>query len=84
MRRFGIRTVCAIPIIVEGNSYAALVLHHFVERDYSAEDRQFAEAFGDLASIAVEKARLVESLESRVAEGRVSSPRWERSLPGKR
>jgi len=69
VRRFGIRTVCAIPIIVEGNSYAALVLHHFVERDYSAEDRQLAEAFGDLASIAVEKARLVESLESRVAEG---------------
>ena len=59
------RTICGIPLIVKGESYAVLVLHHMSERNYSSEDRLIAEAFGDLASIAIEKSILLSDIEGR-------------------
>ncbi len=63
--RIAPRTVCGIPLIVRGESYAVLVLHHMSERDYSADERLIAEAFGDLASIAIEKSILLSDIEGR-------------------
>ncbi len=60
MRYMGIRTLCAIPIVVKKNSFGALALYHLTPKEYTAKDRHLAEAFGDLASIAIEKAELTQ------------------------
>ncbi len=67
VRKIGLRTLCAIPLVVGGESYAALILHHIDEREYSSDDLQIAEAFGDLASIAIEKSLLIAENEDRAA-----------------
>lgn len=60
VRRMGLRVLCAIPIIVEKKSFGALALYHLTPKEYTPKDRQLAEAFGDLASIAIEKAQLTQ------------------------
>ena len=67
IRRMGLHTICAIPLIIGNEAFGALVLYHLSPRDYSTQDINLAEAFGDLASIAIEKAQLVGSLHSRVS-----------------
>ncbi len=67
VRKIGLRTMCAIPLVVGGESYAALLLHHLKERKYSSGDLQIAEAFGDLASMAIEKSLLLAENEDRAA-----------------
>ncbi len=67
IRKIGLRTLCAIPLVVGGESYAALLLHHLKERKYSSGDLQIAEAFGDLASMAIEKTLLLAENEDRAA-----------------
>ena len=65
--RIAPRIVCGIPLIVRGESYAALVLHHMSERNYSSDERLIAEAFGGLASIAIEKSILLSDIEARAS-----------------
>ncbi len=61
IRRAGHRTVCFLPLLIhEPVPYGALVLVHLTQTDYSADDLKLAEAFGELASIAIENSRLHE------------------------
>ncbi len=65
IRRLGIRTLCGIPLVAEGEILAALYIYHPDDREYGPEERQLAEAFGDLASIAIENSRLLAETEGR-------------------
>jgi GAF domain-containing protein len=66
-RNLGIRTLCGIPLVVEGEILAVLNIYHPDDREYGPEERQLAEAFGDLASIAIENSRLLAETEGRAA-----------------
>ena len=67
IRRMGLHTFCAIPLIIRNEAFGTLVLDHASPRDYTEQETNLAEAFGDLASIAIEKAQLVDSLQTRVS-----------------
>ncbi len=67
-RRMGHRTVAFIPLVIEGESFGAIILHYLVVREFSVGDRQLAQALGDLASMAIEKTQLLASLESHIGE----------------
>jgi GAF domain-containing protein/CheY-like chemotaxis protein len=58
-KRIGHQTICLMPLIVGGKPFGSLFLYHLAAREYTPGDRQLAEALADLASIAIEKARLV-------------------------
>ncbi|MEE9275484.1 MAG: GAF domain-containing protein, partial [bacterium] len=68
VRKAGHRTACFIPLNAGEAPFRALVLYHLSPREYSARDRELARAFGELAALAIENARLVGALETRIGE----------------
>lgn len=68
-RAAGHKTICFIPLVVEGEPFAILALYHLVPCEYGGEDRRLAAALGEFASLAIEKSRWAEALASRM-EGR--------------
>ncbi len=66
-RKIGYRTLCVIPLHVEGKSFAGLILHHESCCEYGENDYRLAKALGDLASLAIEKSKILRNVEQKAA-----------------
>jgi diguanylate cyclase (GGDEF)-like protein len=70
-RSIGVRAVCYVPLVFGEELLGLLVLYHREAYDWSANERDFARAFGDHMATAIGSARLAES--SRTLAGRLRS-----------
>ena len=70
-RSIGVRAVCYVPLVFGEELLGLLVLYHREAYDWSADERDFARAFGDHMATAIGSARLAES--SRTLAGRLRS-----------
>ncbi len=56
--RFGFRSLLAVPLVVQGEGYGAIVLYWRQPRAFSEEETRLAASVADQAALAVENARL--------------------------
>ncbi|MEE8113091.1 MAG: GAF domain-containing protein, partial [Nitrososphaerales archaeon] len=64
------RTLCAIPLSINDEPFMVLLVNHLIRKEYTHQEREFASWIGQLGSLAIERVRLLGSVESRVDEQR--------------
>ncbi len=63
----GIKTICFVPVIFQGEAVGLLVLYHRTHRAWPREERELAGAFADQMAVAISNARLHEGVQHLVA-----------------
>lgn len=66
----GIRTVCMLPLISQGHGLGVIGLYHDNDRVWPEEEVALAQAFADQAAVAIQNARLYQSVEMHAARMR--------------
>jgi len=66
----GIRTVCITPLISQGRGLGVIGLYHDRDRVWREEEVALAQAFADQAAVAIQNARLYQSIELHAARMR--------------
>jgi len=66
----GIRTVCITPLISQGRGLGVIGLYHDGDRVWPEEEVALAQAFADQAAVAIQNARLYQSIELHAARMR--------------
>lgn len=66
----GIRTVCMMPLISQGHGLGVIGLYHDQDRVWPEEEVALAQAFADQAAVAIQNARLYQSVEMHAARMR--------------
>jgi diguanylate cyclase (GGDEF)-like protein/excisionase family DNA binding protein len=61
-RREGIRTVAIVPLLEAGRAVGVLGLYHDDDRTWPDEELELAQAFADQAAVAIQNARLYQSV----------------------
>ena len=72
-RRAGIRTICYVPIVFQGEPLGLLVLYHHSDYAWTADETELARAFADHMATAMSNARLASSTRTLAARLRVIS-----------
>jgi GAF domain-containing protein len=79
-QREGIRSLVVLPLCVHDTSIGVLRLYSGQVRRFSSEELAFASAVADLGAIAIENARLHETLKERLEALKEDSNGWYRFL----